>query len=253
MAHLLDAAHCVLFSGMASAFQTFEFDLNLPCEESLWQAPSAKEWYATLDTPSPFTYRLAGVPCWQALATLQQPISSDQPPSDVLLLNKFSLFILLKVAILRRLYARLHIKYGGNVYHVTDGYKCEAFLAEFGLMLQNWMLMWMRNAGSTQLRKCDGGGEEVPFVFDALPYYWLAQVTLWSLRSKNAGSIGKMTQQNRFFVVNEWLRRIRVFLKTNNIPPDLWHEFMVIYQQVGDVEFRFSFGFSSGLVSFFQE
>ncbi len=249
LAHLLDCSHCVLFSGMPSAFQPIEFDMNAPCDESLWKAPTAIEWYALVSMPPPCT-ALSGVPMRHALQALQQPPSDFENPADILLLNKFTLFILIH-EVLRKLYSQLH-NYTSTPWS-ADPLSHALFFPEFTRILHNWAQMWMKNLSNGHLAKDDGDLADLPFVCDALPYYWLSHVTFWALHSQSAGWIGGMTQQNRFFVINEWLRRIRLFLKSNNnTPPDLAKEFKSIYQQVGEVEFRFSLG-QCGLLSFFPE
>ncbi|KAJ7810709.1 hypothetical protein B0H14DRAFT_3480381 [Mycena olivaceomarginata] len=92
------------YSASWSADMEMEIELvSFPCDDALWRAPSAAEWFAVAHTPSPHGVgmsRVYGVTVQDALAALAAPSGIDS--SIAVPLTSFGLFILIH-AILRNI------------------------------------------------------------------------------------------------------------------------------------------------------
>ncbi|KAJ7894222.1 hypothetical protein B0H14DRAFT_3426991 [Mycena olivaceomarginata] len=92
------------YSASWSADMEMEIELvSFPCDDALWRAPSAAEWFAVAHTPSPHGVgmsRVYGVTVQDALAALAAPSGIDS--GVAVPLTSFGLFILIH-AILRNI------------------------------------------------------------------------------------------------------------------------------------------------------
>ncbi|KAJ7810707.1 hypothetical protein B0H14DRAFT_2378941 [Mycena olivaceomarginata] len=153
--------------------------LPLPCDDALWHARSAAEWFAVAHTPSPHgagVSRVYGMSVQDALAARAALPGTD--PTDAVLLPSFGLFILIH-AILRNIFpARSPL---GGWPRCTRAASREERTHWTQLMLDNWLHMWLKSpqAFRSQENGTVGLGEQPLFVCDSLPLYWLAQVALW--------------------------------------------------------------------------
>ncbi|KAG7441791.1 uncharacterized protein BT62DRAFT_907268 [Guyanagaster necrorhizus] len=248
LSYLHDCCHSVFFS-MRPSFQTAEFDMNLPCDEAIWKAQTAAEWIGLLQKPSPYgvgSARLYGVGMQQALANLgEMRLTISLTP-----LNPFSHFILIHT-ILRNIcfsYSGCGSSSGAAESSTSpepignEGRQGNQFATQYALT--NWFSMWM---------SCPDGKDvdDVPlFVHDALPFYWLAQISLLAIREGETEGV----VENRFHVMKEWLDRIRSFMrKHKEIPSNLWDELVVIRHRVSQAETTVLEDHSNGLLSFFPE
>ncbi|KAK0213240.1 fungal-specific transcription factor domain-containing protein [Desarmillaria ectypa] len=250
LSYLHDCCHSVFFS-IRPSFEIAEFDLNLPCDEALWKAQSAREWYELLQKPSAYgtgADRLYSVGMQQALTNLGEiRLHASHTP-----LNPFSQFILIHT-ILQSIY---------KCYSSSDAPTSSPALTPDGeghqgshfatqCTLHNWLQMWI-HCPDTVKGECDS--DEPPFAFNALPFYWLAQVSLLAIQEGGSEWIEATTAENRFHLIKEWLDRIRFFLRQNHeIPPNLWEELMAIRRQVSQVETHRLADHPNGLLAFFQE
>ncbi|KAJ7894224.1 hypothetical protein B0H14DRAFT_2334520 [Mycena olivaceomarginata] len=153
--------------------------LPLPCDDALWRARSAAEWFAVAHAPSPHSAgvsRVYGMSVQDALAARAAPPDTD--PTDAVLLSSFGLFILIH-AILRNIFpARSPL---GGWSRCTRAASREERTHWTQLMLDNWLHMWLKSPQATRSQENGtvGLGEQPLFVCDSLPLYWLAQVALW--------------------------------------------------------------------------
>lgn len=92
-----------IYFALPPSYHASELTLNLPCEDSLWQASSPTEWFMALQAASPYgsiQSRLVGIYIPDSLAALEE--SRLLPVAHPL--NPFAHFILIH-AILRRLFS----------------------------------------------------------------------------------------------------------------------------------------------------
>ncbi|PBK65814.1 hypothetical protein ARMSODRAFT_1021852 [Armillaria solidipes] len=213
LSYFHDCCYPVYFSRSA-AFESTEFDVNLPCDDDLWDAPNSIEWLELTRRPSCFSTdstRLSGVNLQQALVTLageSEPLHPHHgyvftPPPP----NPFSHFILIH-AILKDIY--------------SFPTSCHPRLQS---ILYNWLQTWMHC--------CDVVGpvyNKSSLIYNALQFYWLAQISLYAIENSGSGWLEVSARSGcRFTFVREWLERIRLSLQHNHeIPARLWGEQMII-------------------------
>ncbi|KAG7445659.1 uncharacterized protein BT62DRAFT_171823 [Guyanagaster necrorhizus] len=257
LSYLHDCCHSVFFS-MRPSFPTAEFDINLPCDDAVWKARTSMEWFELIQKPSPFgvgAVRLYGVSMQQALTNLgEMRLSISHAP-----LNSFSQFILIHT-ILRNIY----ISYSRNTSDSTilllstsaspsepvtdEGRRGNHFATQYAL--HNWLQSWIQFTDTPRL---DDDPDEPPFIYNSLPFYWLAQVSLLAIQEGGSAWVEETTE-NRFHVMKEWLDRIRFFLRQNHeIPPHLWEELMAIRRQISQADPSTLGDHPNGLLSFFSE
>lgn len=208
-----DCCYPVYFSRSAS-FESAEFDVNLPCDDDLWNAPNSIEWLELTRRPSYFSVdstRLSGVNLQQALAALavkSEPllphhgyVFSPSPP------NPFSHFILIHTIL-------------KDIYSLPTS--CQP---HFQSILFNWLQTW--------IRCCDVVGlvyNKSSLIYNTLQFYWLAQISLYAMEHSGSGWLEVSARSGcRFTHLREWLERIRLSLRHNReIPARLWGEQMTI-------------------------
>ncbi|KAG7444384.1 uncharacterized protein BT62DRAFT_1077724 [Guyanagaster necrorhizus] len=222
LSYFHDCCYPIYFSKSPS-FKSAEFDINLPSDDDLWNASDPIEWLELTRRPSRFstdTTRLSGVNLHQALAALageSEPllphlgyVFSPTPP------NPFSHFIQIH-AILR------------DIYSLSTSNRDYLRLQS---ILHNWLRTWTHC--------CDivgPGYNKSSLVYNALQFYWLAQISLYAIEKGGSGWLDETARTGcRFALLREWLGRIRVFLRHNHeIPARLWGELMFIGSAGGQV------------------
>lgn len=251
VSYLHDCCHCLYFS-MAPSFQPTEIDINLPCDDGLWTASSAAQWLQTAKSPSQYGHglaRLTGFKMQRALAILSEPQPTTTPPA----LNPFAHFILIHT-ILRNLYAS-HAKDQADAPSITgsphdSNVKGTTFSTQYAL--HTWLQMWM---SSPDAIRYDNSREEPPFVYNALPFYWLAQVSLMALQDDVGVDLKPMDRKNesRYRLMKEWLDRIKSHLRNGTqIPTQLWDELMRIRMQLQQRPDQGRTEHPGGLATFFH-
>ncbi|GLB38794.1 putative zinc finger, C2H2 type [Lyophyllum shimeji] len=257
LSYLHDCCHCMYFS-LSPSFQPAELDLCLPCDDALWSACDAMEWCGVSQAPSPYgtgNPRILGFPMKQALAVLGETRLSTVS----ITLNPFAHFILIHT-ILRNLYASYAENpspdlsptriAGGEA--VPGEEHDNAFAIQYAL--HNWLQMWLNSPESMQVEE---SVDEPPFIRNALPFYWLAQVSLLAIQDGSAVFGGKSSDakaEGRFRLMKEWLDHIRTFLRTGNqIPTHLWDELMKIRSQMSSGDVQAGEDHQNGLLAFFPD
>jgi len=256
LSYLHDCCHCMYFS-LSPSFQLAELDLCLPCDDALWSAADAKSWHVTSQFSSPYgtgASRILGFPMKRALSILSETRLSTVSVA----LNPFAHFILIHT-ILRNLYA----SYADNSTAESttslaadegttsaNGEHDNAFAIQYAL--HTWLQMWLNSPESMQVEKCT---QEPPFIYNALPFYWLAQVSLLAVQDGSAIFVGKPSDaktEGRFRMMKGWLDHIRTFLRSNNqIPTHLWDELMKIRSQISVADVHPGEDHPNGLLAFF--
>ncbi|KAJ7616674.1 hypothetical protein FB45DRAFT_231372 [Roridomyces roridus] len=192
LAYFHDCCH-TMYSHVQPFFSSSELDdVFLPCDDALWSAASAPEWYAVMYTPTAYGMgvgRVYGVRMGLALSALYTVNDVDQsqppqsPPTDQCPpLPPFALFLLIHT-VLKNI----------SVAQRSDSVSADGeFMTRTQGVLDNWLRMWLASPdavpeqdGGVVSGEDDGTGvgnlkeREPPFVCNPLPFYSLAQVSLW--------------------------------------------------------------------------
>jgi len=196
--------------------------------------------------------RLAGVSMLQSLNVLTETRLSQTP----IPLNPFSHFIVIH-AVLRHLFVtcvegRLPKGLPVGAADPNDIINQEIYRLQYAL--HNWLQNWLN---SPELPKVNDVNEEPPFIYNALPFYWLGQVSLLAFQEAlppfEQDSPNNLKVEVRFRLVKQWLRHIRNFLKKGDQAPTLfWDELMRMRLQTWQQEFEGEDD-QDGLLGFFPE
>lgn len=244
VSYLHDCCHCLYFS-MSPSFWPAEIDINLPCDDGLWNAGSAMQWFQTAKSPSQYRFaRLSGFSMQRALAILSEP-----QPTTLPVLNSFSHFILIH-AILQSLYTSHSNDQLDNSSLVGCTIDGKGGTTEIQRTLHTWLQMWMNNPDAIRY---DNSREEPPFVYNALPFYWLAQALLVMFRNEGVDLKLDCKNQSWYRLMKEWLDKIKSHLRNGTqVPTYLWDELMNIRFQIQQRPEQGRTDHPGGLASFFQ-
>ncbi|KAG7441573.1 uncharacterized protein BT62DRAFT_473432 [Guyanagaster necrorhizus] len=240
LSYLHDCCYSIYFSKQSS-FRAIEFDIDLPCDEELWNAQTPAEWLSVFQAASLYgvdSTMLRGADFQLTLTHLAQapniPLSVDGTfPSP---LNSFSQSILIHV-ILRDVLSR----------------RTPSDRSHY--LLQNWFQLWIQTPVPATV------DQDSPLIQNPLSFYWLTQVVLVAIDEGGPGWVADTARSGkRYTLLKEWLERIRFFLRqSHDIPVRLWGELMVVRSgQVLEVEFddlsnpESSLDQPNGLLSFFK-
>ncbi|KAJ7133378.1 hypothetical protein C8R44DRAFT_23153 [Mycena epipterygia] len=202
LAYFHDCCHC-MYSASPPAFSPTELDVHLPCDDALWRACSAAEWFAVAHTPSPYGVgiaRIYGVSMQRALTALACPATVDPESSDGgtttstsnpmrLQLTPFALFILIHT-VLRNISVaqRVSPAAGWSCFALVTAQAGADFSFTTQIVLDNWLQLWLTSPeASLPVPENGSGAQEPPFVCNSLPFYWLAQVSLWENSPSGSG------------------------------------------------------------------
>lgn len=249
---------------MPSSYRPNEMAMYLPCEDALWKASTATEWFLALQRSSPYgstQERLTGVSLPRVLAQLNQ----QRIPETWIPLNPFSHFVLIH-AILRNLFtvcleSRLPISSTSCPQEPASTNDSNGEVVDQEIMilqyaLHNWLQSWLN---SPDLPRTTSVEAEPPFICNALPFYWLGQVSLLAYQEKyppfELHSENNLKVEVRFRLVKQWLKHIRGFLKqTDQAPTLFWDELMRIRLRSWQAEIEGGAGDDQdGLLGFFPD
>ncbi|KAJ7874756.1 fungal-specific transcription factor domain-containing protein [Mycena olivaceomarginata] len=225
LSYLHDCAQPIFF-GLPSSYFPSEVSLQLPCEDELWKAGSAEEWFSILQTPSlyPSERRLTGHDMCTNLASMNGPQFIPTPN-----LSRFSHFVLIH-AILRDLFAACSEP-------VPDPSRSEGAAPSQAMLsvqygLHNWLQSW------TTCTNHLPDTEEPSFFNDVLPFYWLGQVAILARQEGLSpfSSTEIETGEVRFKMIKRWLKHIRSFLDQGDESTLFWDELMKIRLQSWHLE-----------------
>jgi len=224
LAYLQDCSYCTYYSTVP-AFLGLEAEINLPCDDALWRAQTSAEWCKIQRAPSRYgtgLSRMLGTNMQFTLASLKDRGASVVPYA----VNPFALFILIH-SILRDIFSTHNARtpHGSPHACVTDhGGISSVNNISIQCSLQNWQKMWSANPETVESGE-DGQG--LPFVSNAIPFYWLARL---AEAAKQSGTvhIGPSAStddvENQYRLVKTWLMQISSCLRSGTqIPPNLWN------------------------------
>jgi hypothetical protein len=162
-------------------------------------------------------------------------------------LNMFAHFILIHT-ILRNIYAAQDDTSSTNF--PSDIQNDDVIATRYAL--HNWLQMWLNSPESMQAENSE---EEPPFMCNALPFYWLAQISLMAIQDGTAIFDGKPTDpkaEGRFRLMKDWLDHIKSFLRDGNqVPTHFWDELMKMRGRMSHSEGPANDEDPNGLLAFF--
>ncbi|KAF9263390.1 hypothetical protein L218DRAFT_999710 [Marasmius fiardii PR-910] len=195
-------------------------NLCLPCEPALWNARTSQEWYACLQQSSHYgspATRLKGLDLQQAWSTLLE----QRPPTVTTYTSAFGHLILAHCAL-----AQIFIRVDTGTDNGAGLPLCSAKIGSENVSpltlytmrnaLHNWLLNWQYEG--LQCHGPESPVTKLPFTEDALPFYWLGQISLFLL-CEGKGRGPTANPDIRFHVVKEWLARIRECLGSQRTAP----------------------------------
>ncbi|KAF5351903.1 hypothetical protein D9756_007476 [Leucocoprinus leucothites] len=247
--YMHDCCHCIYFA-LPSSYHPQEVTLNLPCENALWQATTAADWYLVLQRSSPYgttqSSRLTGMSIPKMVAYLSETrtIPSEAP------LSAFAHFVLVHITLKQLFQYCVLGKPPKKTIGGSDEMDPQMFKLQFAM--HNWLHNW-KNSPDSRIEK---GSSEPPFIQNLVPFYWLGQVAMLAYQENlppfEYGSPNNQKVEVRFRLVKRWLRHIRTFLKSHDEAPTLyWDELMQLrlqsWQQEDPEEG------DEGLLEFFSE
>lgn len=152
-----DCCHCIYFA-LPSSYHSQEVTLGLPCENDLWQADTAADWYTVLQRPSPYgttqASRLAGmcIPKMMAYLSETRTIPAAIPQSA------FAHFVLIHIILKQLFLYCVGGKPPGAKPGAADEMDPEMFKLQFSL--HNWLQNWRNSPDS----RTEAGPGEPPFI-----------------------------------------------------------------------------------------
>ena len=245
-----------MYSSIPSSFQSSEFNINLPCDDVLWQAGSVGEWFETIYAPSPYgsgTPRIIGVDMESALASLGQIRLPTIPVSQ----NPFANFLLIHTLLgtscssprsTSSLSGYQATSPVGSTSRQNGGQAERTLPAQYAL--HNWLQAWLCcpvHAPSTRRR------DEPAFVLNALPFHWTREVSILARHTGglNIGSSSVASEDVGVLLMSQWLEQIRSFLSNGEpIPGHLWNELIKIRMHISRVDTDCGSVGSDGLLAF---
>lgn len=210
LAYVQDCSFCIYYS-TTPAFLGLEAEINLPCDDALWNSQTSAEWYKLQRTPSRYgtgLSRMLGVNMEFALASLKD----RDTPTLPYIVSPFSSFILIHSILRDVVWNSTRTIRGPNPH-----------TAAIQFSLHNWQKMWSANPETIQ------DSHAIPFVSNAIHFYWLAKL---AESAKQSGSIDMGPPpaptndiENRYRLVKTWLTQISSYLRISgsHIPPNLWN------------------------------
>ncbi|KAF8891958.1 fungal-specific transcription factor domain-containing protein [Gymnopilus junonius] len=206
-AYLQDCMYSVYYSS-PPAFLPSEFEINLPSDDDLWRAPSAREWYQMQNMGTNYGMgrpRILGTSMQSALAALKE----HQFPMAPFTVNPFSAFLLVH-SLLREIFSSSQ-----NAVTATTSPGAGNPLS-IQRALHNWQRLWSDSPGCMHSqRQQNHRHHSVPYVHNAIPFYWLARL---AEGAKQNGELhirplsSKEDFDDRYRTVKGWLGQINATL-----------------------------------------
>lgn len=194
--------------------------MALPCETTLWKAKNASEWVAALNDEhtthrSNSWNRLKGIPLQEVFKILKSPSPSSHPP---LVLSSLAHFIIIHAVTTQVNHLGVLNPHGITTVDTPDGInvdqatmtKIKGTVVELQTILHNWLQSW-----SVCPETIGQSADTLPFMCNALPFYWMAQVSLIAYQKglPPFGPAFTTRGEEKFKLMKEWIRHIRAFLK----------------------------------------
>nr|QIE48498.1 hypothetical protein [Trametes gibbosa] len=259
--YLHDCCHAIYFN-LSPTFRTEQFTLGLPCEDALWMAKTATEWAMILQTPSAYGSTEVRL-CGHYLKALYFYLIQNNPDNAPRPFNvtPFAHFIMIH-AMMRKLFEmylrdRLPLLQPDNYdtrsvrQKVNPHYVDRDRVFHVQILLHQWLQSWI---SSPETPRADQPESHQRFLFNALPFYWVAQVGLVAYQEglppfDPEGTY--ITSHNaKFYLMKKWERHVRKFLAGGErTATKFWDEVMKIRIETWQAETGFEY---EHLLGFFQ-
>ncbi|KAI0371068.1 hypothetical protein BV20DRAFT_1017659 [Pilatotrama ljubarskyi] len=260
LCYLHDCVHAIYFN-LSPTFRTEQFTLGFPSEDGLWTAKNATEWAMLLQTPSPYgsiEVRLCGLYLKALYFYLTQNNPDNGPrPFNV---SPFAHFIMIH-AMMRKLFEmylrdRLHFAQvdsdgaGGARPKINPHFVDRDRAFHVQILLHYWLQSWQNSPETPR----DVPEQQQRFCFNALPFYWLAQVGLVAYQEGlppfDPDGTYITSHDAKFALIKKWERHIRKFLASGEqTPTKFWDEVMKIRIESWQAETGFEY---EHLLGYFQ-
>ncbi|KAH7876829.1 uncharacterized protein C8R40DRAFT_1041968 [Lentinula edodes] len=233
LSYLQDASQSIYFT-VPSSYHIAELNFNLPCDDKLWRAQSASEWWSELHRGSPYGDAHDRLNC-PTLPSLLQLVFEPRT-TQVKAISHFAHWAVIHgiISCLFTLCTKGHLpvqrSFGAN----GDPLNQELYRIQFAM--HNWLDWWMKRPEVIENTREEA---ELPFMQNPLPFYWLGQVALMAYQENlppfndQANLSMNLRMDVRFWQVKKWIRHIRSFLAgaRGHTPTILWDELMNIRLQ----------------------
>jgi hypothetical protein len=154
-----DCCHCIYFA-LPSSYHPRDVTLYLPCENELWQATSAADWYAVLQRSSPYgttqSSRLTGMSIPKMVAYLSETRSIQ----TAVPVSAFGHFVLIHIT-LKHLFQYC---VGGKPEKPNttgaDDDEMDPEMLKLQFAMHNWLNNWKNSPDS----RLETGSGEPPFI-----------------------------------------------------------------------------------------
>ncbi|KIY64330.1 hypothetical protein CYLTODRAFT_457290 [Cylindrobasidium torrendii FP15055 ss-10] len=208
-----------------------DYEFNLTCDDALWQARSAAEWRRIWRTARSPSMALTGTPSQLASRQLSRrgALFESRVPT-ALNLHPMDLFYLIHT-LLREILERASVSWRPDAPEET-AVAMAALQVDFRAALNIWMALWK---SATESLPAD---YQAPFFKNALPFYWLTQVILSALQYGDVLHLIEMGDK-RVFVMDAWLQRIRLFIRSRINREEMWAEMASVCQRIADSDDHF--------------
>ncbi|KAJ3787291.1 hypothetical protein GGU10DRAFT_309370 [Lentinula aff. detonsa] len=230
LSYLQDVSQCIFFNG-PSSYHIAELTFSLPCDNELWRAKSASEWWTELHKVSPYGSSHERLNC-PTLPSLMRLVLEPRTPQ----LKAISYFAHWAVihGVIGRLFTlcsnrRLPSQSSASSPASSDPLDQEIYGVQ--VAMHNWLQWWMKRPEANLPNNAEEA--EPPFMQNPLPFYWLGQVALMAYQENLPpfdfqDSSMNLRMEVRFWQVKKWLRHIRSFLAGahGHAPTILWDELM---------------------------
>ncbi|KAF8592069.1 hypothetical protein K439DRAFT_1626568 [Ramaria rubella] len=194
-----------VFHDTAPAFDEYELDFRLPCDDELWDAPDHQQWAQCLSSPTPPSSpraRLLGESLKTTVTGMLSPaLGAVLPP-----LNRFASFIVLH-SLMRAIYQSKN----------TTPYE-QRFAIQYALT--QWYIDRINTASASAPASPQSCGSRLPtlnFTSIALLLYWLTQLmhgeATASSPGHGPGPAASGLGARRFSTAKRWLRDFWLVIK----------------------------------------
>ncbi|KAH9858511.1 fungal-specific transcription factor domain-containing protein [Lenzites betulinus] len=259
--YLHDCCHAIYFN-LSPTFRTEQFTLGLPCEDALWTAKTAAEWAMILQMPSAYgsiEVRL----CGHYLKALYFYLIQNNPDNSPRPFNvtPFAHFIMIH-AMMRKLFEmylrdRLPLLQPdssgtrGVRQKVNPHFVDRDRVFHVQIMMHQWLQSWI---SSPETPRADQPEAQKRFLFNALPFYWVAQVSLVAYQEGlppfDPEGTYITSHDAKFYLMKKWERHTRKFLMSGErTATKFWDEVMKIRIETWQAETGFEY---EHLLGFFQ-
>ncbi|KAI8994091.1 fungal-specific transcription factor domain-containing protein [Trametes punicea] len=247
--YLHDCCHAIYFN-LSPTFRTEQFTLGLPSEDALWTAKNATEWALVLQKPSPYGSTEVRL-CGHYLRALYYYLSQQNPQNTPRPFNVSPFAHLVMIhAMMRKLFEmylrdRLPFSQPDSTGlrpkinpHFVD--RDRAFHVQ--ILLHYWLQSWLNSPDTPR----DVPETHQRFCFNALPFYWMAQVGLVAYQEGlppfDPEGAYITSHDAKFYLMKKWERHIRKFLASGEqTPTKFWDEVMKIRIESWQAETGFEY------------